>query len=316
MAKGFHHVFDFPHSRFPAIIDETDRNMPIRKAIIPVAGMGTRFLPASKAQPKEMLSVVDKPVIQYIVEEAVASGIEEIIFVTSIGKRAIEDHFDRNFELEYRLQQKHKEKELKEISEIGRLAKFAFVRQNKPLGDGHAVLAALPFIERHEPVAVLFGDDIIAGKKPALKQLMDVYDEYQDSVVALQEVPKKQVSNYGVIGGVETQRKNVWEISKFVEKPSEKDAPSNLIVIGRYILTPDLFSILAGLKPGKDDEIRLADAFISYLEHDRALYGCKFEGVRYDCGSKIGFLKAQIELGLQHPDVGSDLKSYIKSLEI
>ncbi|TAK04139.1 UTP--glucose-1-phosphate uridylyltransferase GalU [Patescibacteria group bacterium] len=285
----------------------------IRKAIIPVAGMGTRFLPASKAQPKEMLAVVDKPVIQYIVEEAVASGIEEIIFVTSIGKRAIEDHFDRNFELEYRLEQKKKMKELSLVGAIGKLAKFAFVRQTKPLGDGHAVLAALPFIDRHEPVAVLFGDDIIDGKVPALKQLLEVYEKYQDPVVALQQVPKKDVSSYGVIGGKKIN-KATWEVKTFVEKPAVKDAPSNNIVIGRYVLTPDVLAVLEDQRAGKDGEIRLADAFATYLQSGRPIYGHLFEGTRYDCGNKLGFLKAQIELGLKHPEVGKELRKYLRAV--
>ena len=299
-------------SRQIKFLDILRSSMKIKKAIIPVAGLGTRFLPASKAQPKEMLAVVDKPVIQYIVEEAVKSGIEEIIFVTSVGKRAIEDHFDRNFELEYRLEQKKKEKELKTVQQIGRLAKFAFVRQSKPLGDGHAVLAALPFIDIHEPVAVLFGDDIIAGKKPALQQLMETYEKYGDPVVALQKVPKNEVSSYGIIDGKEIS-KNVWEISKFVEKPSIEKAPSNLAAVGRYILTPDLCAFLAKLTPGKDGEIRLADAFSSYLKAGHPIYGCVFEGTRYDCGNKLGFLKAQIELGLQHPEVGRELKKFLQN---
>ncbi|MFH1404783.1 MAG: UTP--glucose-1-phosphate uridylyltransferase GalU [Patescibacteria group bacterium] len=289
--------------------------MKIRKAIMPVAGMGTRFLPASKAQPKEMLAVVDKPVIQYIVEEAVASGIEEIIFVTSYGKRAIEDHFDRNFELEYRLEQKKKIKELKQISAVGKLAKFAFVRQNKPAGDGHAVLTALPFVDAHEPVAVLFGDDIIdGGTKPALKELMDVYDKYRDPVIALQKVPKNKVSNYGVIGGKKLSE-DTWEINQFVEKPAVDKAPSNLIVIGRYIITPPIFSILQKLKPGKDGEIRLADAFETFLAQKRVMYGCVFDGKRYDCGNKLEFLKAQVELGLKHPEIGKQLASYLKTIK-
>lgn len=287
--------------------------MKIRKAIIPVAGMGTRFLPATKAQPKEMLTVVDKPVIQYIVEEAVASGIEEIIFVTAIGKRAIEDHFDRNFELEYRLEQKKKIKELEEIKSIGKLAKFAFVRQNKPLGDGHAVLCALPFVEKHEPVAVLFGDDVIDNNTPALKQLIEVYEKYNDGVIALEEVPKKNVSRYGVIGGKKLD-KNIWEIKQFKEKPTVEEAPSNLIVVGRYIITPEIMKLLATTKPCKDGELRLADAFAAYLKTGRVLYGCKFEGTRYDCGNKLGFLKAQVELGLKHPEVGKQLKSYLKTI--
>lgn len=287
--------------------------MKIRKAIIPVAGMGTRFLPAAKAQPKEMLAVVDKPIIQYIVEEAVASGIEEIVFVTAVGKRAIEDHFDRNFELEYRLEQKKKLKELKTVSEIGKLAKFAFVRQSKPLGDGHAVLSALPFLDIHEPVAVLFGDDIIESKTPALKQLIDVYEKYGDPVVALQKVPKKMVSQFGVIDGKKLS-KTAWEIRRFVEKPATGEAPSDLIVIGRYILTPNIYALLEKEEIGKDGEIRLAGAFNSLLKNGGVLYGCNFEGTWHNCGSKFGFVKAQIELGLKHPDVGPDLKKYLRGL--
>ena len=287
--------------------------MSIKKAIIPVAGFGTRFLPAAKAQPKEMLAVVDKPVVQYIVEEAVASGIEEIIFVTSIGKRAIEDHFDRNFELEYRLEQKSKLKELESIKAIGKLAKFAFVRQSKPLGDGHAVLSALPFVNGNEPVAVLFGDDIIDGKVPALRQLMDAYEKYGNPVIALQKVPRKQVSSYGVIGGTAVNKK-IWDIQKFVEKPKVEDAPSDLIFIGRSILTPEILELLPLVEAGKDGEIRLADAFDAYLKGSGSLYGCVFEGTRYDCGNKLGFLKAQVELGLKHPEIGKELRKYLKTL--
>ena len=287
--------------------------MKIRKAIIPVAGMGTRFLPASKAQPKEMLAVVDKPIIQYIVEEAVASGIEEIIFVTSIGKRAIEDHFDRNFELEYRLEQKKKLKELEQVKAVGKLAKFAFVRQSKPLGDGHAVLSALPFIDAHEPVAVLFGDDIIDAKVPALRQLMDVYEKHGDPVIALHKVPKKLVPSFGVVDGKQLDKKT-WVISRFVEKPQLSEAPSNLVAIGRYILTPSVITQLQKTKPGPDGEIRLAGAFDALLEQKKALYGCIFDGVWYNCGNKFGFLKAQIELGLKHPEIGAELKRYLKHL--
>jgi len=289
--------------------------MVIRKAIIPVAGMGTRFLPASKAQPKEMLAVVDKPVIQYIVEGAVASGIEEIIFVTAIGKRAIEDHFDRNFELEYRLKQKHKTKEYDEISAIGKLAKFAFVRQSKPLGDGHAVLSALPFVDQDEPVVVLFGDDIIDAKVPSVRQLMNVYEKYGDPVVAVMPVPKKDISRYGVIGGVSVGE-NTWEINRFVEKPSPCEAPSNLIVVGQYIITPDIIRLLKKQKPGAGGEIRLADAFITHLKNKKTMYGCQFEGDRYDCGDKFGFLKAQIQFGLKHPEVSKELKRYLKHLVV
>ena len=273
--------------------------------------MGTRFLPAAKAQPKEMLAVVDKPVIQYIVEEAVESGIEEIVFVTAIGKRAIEDHFDRNFELEYRLEQKNKLKELKEVSKIGKLARFAFVRQSKPMGDGHAILTALPFVDAHEPVAFAFGDDIISGKVPAFKEVIDIYNKYQDPVIALEEVSLKNVSSYGVIDGKKVADR-AWEIRGFVEKPEPKDAPSNLIFIGRGVLTPELLKILETQTPGKDNEIRLADAFITYLAGGRVMYGCQFTGTRYDCGKKLGFLKAQVELGLKHPEIGKELKKYLK----
>jgi len=287
--------------------------MQIRKAIIPVAGMGTRFLPAAKAQPKEMLAVVDKPIIQYIVEEAVASGIEEIIFVTAIGKHAIENHFDRNFELEYRLEQKKKTKELKQIAKIGKLAKFAFVRQSKPLGDGHAVLTALPFLDPDEPVAVLFGDDIIDAKTPALKQLIEAHDKYGDPVVALQQVPRADVSRYGVIGGTHLGDRT-WQVDMFVEKPKLKQTPSTLAVIGRYILTPDIFAILPKQKSGKDGEIRLADAFITHLKLGKTLYGRVIDGERYDCGNKFGFLRAQVELGLQHPEIGKELRAYLRRI--
>jgi len=283
----------------------------IRKAIIPVGGMGTRFLPASKAQPKEMLPVVDKPVIQYIVEEAVKSGIQEIIFVTAIGKRAIEDHFDRNFELEYRLAQKHKTQELKTVAAIGKLAKFAFVRQNKPLGDGHAVLSALPFIDAHKPVAVLFGDDIIDSKIPALEQLLAVYDKYRDPVLALQKVASSEVANYGIIDGQAIGQK-IYEINRLVEKPKPAAAPSNLAVVGRYILTPEIFALLRRQKTGPDGEIRLADTFAAYLKQNRSLYGRIFDGTRYDCGNKLGFLKAQVEMGKKHPEVGRQFKAYLK----
>ncbi|KKU73644.1 MAG: UTP-glucose-1-phosphate uridylyltransferase [Parcubacteria group bacterium GW2011_GWA2_47_26] len=287
----------------------------IRKAIIPVAGLGTRFLPAAKAQPKEMLAVVDKPIIQYIVEEAVAAGIEEIIFVTSVGKRAIEDHFDRNFELEYRLEQRKKFKELEVISRIGKLAKFAFVRQAKPAGDGHAILSAAPFIEGHDPVAVLFGDDIVMGKKPALKELIEVYNRYEDPVIALKQVPREEVSRFGVIGGKKIN-KSVWEIREFIEKPAVKEAPSNLVVVGRYILTPEIFKILNTVKPSKDGEIRIANALEEFVRSGRSLYGAVLAGRWYECGSKLGFLTAQVEIGLQHPEISEAFREYLKHLEL
>ena len=287
----------------------------ITKAIIPVAGLGTRFLPATKAMPKEMLPVVDKPVIQYIVEEAVAAGIKEIIFVTALGKRAIEDHFDRNFELEYRLEEKKKKKELAAIAAIGQLAKFAFVRQAKPLGDGHAILSALPFIDKHEPVAVLFGDDIIESRRPAIGQLMEVYKKHNSPVVAIMRVQPEAVGSYGIIGGKKLSSR-VWQIKKFVEKPKPAEAPSRLAVVGHYIITPAIYDLLITQQPGSDGEIRLADAFISYLKGGKSLYGCRFEGVRYDCGNKLEFIKAQIAFGLKHPDLKQELRTYLRKQKI
>lgn len=287
--------------------------MKIRKVIIPVAGMGTRFLPATKAQPKEMLPVVDKPVIQYIVEEAVAAGIEEVIFVTALGKRAIEDHFDRNFELEYRLEQKGKMEELAKIKEVGKLANFAFVRQDKPKGDGHAILSALPFVGQDEPVAVLFGDDIISGKKPAIGELIETWEKTGESVVAMQEVERSEVYRYGVMGG-EMMNENEMKVAEFVEKPSVEEAPSNLIVTGRYVITPRILEILKTQGPGKDGEIRLADAFGTHLKEGGELYGRKFSGRRYDCGNKLQFIIAQIELGLEHEEVSEGLKKYLKDI--
>lgn len=289
--------------------------MKIRKAIIPVAGLGTRFLPAAKAQPKEMLAVVDKPIIQYIVEEAVASGIEHIIFVTSVGKHALEDHFDRNFELEYRLEQRKKFKEYKTVARIGKMAKFAFVRQAKPLGDGHALLSALPFIGANEPVAVLFGDDIVIGKKPALKELIEVYNRYEDPVVALEKMPRKEITRFGVIGGRNISP-GIWEVDTYIEKPSLAKAPSDLAVIGKYILTPEVLTILKKTKPGKDGEIRIADVLAKFIKSKRSLYGVRLSGKRYDCGSKLGYLIAQVELGLTHNELNGKFRKYLKGLKL
>lgn len=288
-------------------------HMKIRKAILPVAGLGTRFLPATKAQPKEMLTVVDKPVIQYVVEEAVASGIEEIIFVTSLGKRAIEDHFDRSFELESRLEEKGKKDELEGLRRISNMAKFAFVRQQAPLGDGHAILAALPFVDAKEPVAILFGDDIFDAKIPVMSQLTLAYAKYHDPVIALYDVGRKNVSSYGIADG-KMLSKDLMEISGFVEKPKTEEAPSNLAAVGRYIITPEIMEILKTQKPGKDGEIRLADAFITSLSRGAAMYGRIVDAVRYDCGNKSQFLLANIAYGLRHPKVAPDFKKGLKKL--
>lgn len=285
----------------------------VKKAILPVAGFGTRFLPASKAQPKEMLSVVDKPVIQYLVEEAVSSGIEEIIFVTGRGKRAIEDHFDHSFELEYNLVEKGKQELLKEIKKIPKLAKFAYVRQPLPLGDGHAILCAKNLIGENEPFAVLFGDDIVDSKIPCLKQLVSIFEKYGDSAVALEKVPKKEVVNYGVASSVLIED-GVHQIKDIVEKPEMRKAPSNLIIIGKYVLTPDIFKFLEQAESkfsGK--EIRLADA-LKLMLSTRPVYGKELSGKRYDCGNKLGFLKAQVEFGLKHPEIKKEFRQYLKGL--
>lgn len=287
--------------------------MKIRKAILPVAGMGTRFLPATKAQPKEMLTVVDKPVIQYVVEEAVAAGIEEIIFVTSLTKRALEDHFDRNFELEARLKEKGKKDELEGLRKISSMAKFAFVRQQAPLGDGHAILAALPFVDPNEPVAILFGDDIFDAKVPVTGQLIAAYEKYHDPVIALYDVGKKNVSSYGIADG-KMISKELMELSGFVEKPKTEAAPSSLAAVGRYIITPEIMELLKKQKPGKDGEIRLADAFITHLKKDAAMYGRIIDGTRYDCGNKAQFLLANVAYGLKHPKVAPAFKKGLKKL--
>ncbi|MBI4433445.1 UTP--glucose-1-phosphate uridylyltransferase [Candidatus Uhrbacteria bacterium] len=285
--------------------------MTIRTAIIPVAGLGTRFLPATKAQPKEMLPVVDRPVIQYIVEEAVAAGIREIIFVTAIGTRAIEDHFDRNFELEYRLEQQGKREALAAIARIGKLASFAFVRQAKPLGDGDAIRTALPFVDAHAPVAVLFGDDIIHANVPGIAQLMRVAEARESSVVSVTRVPRQETRRYGVIAGKRcAPRTHV--VQRFVEKPTPAAAPSNLAVIGRYILTPAVAALLQSQGPGSDGEIRLADAFATALTIGEPLHAWEIEGERYDCGNTLGFLQANIAFALQRPELRNGLRAFLR----
>lgn len=290
--------------------------MKIKKAILPVAGFGTRNLPATKAQPKEMLPVVDKPIIQYLVEEAVASGIEEIIFVTGRGKRAIEDHFDHSFELEYNLVEKGKHDLLKEVERISELAKFSYVRQKSPRGDGDAVLQAKHLVG-DEPCAVMFGDDLVDSEEPVLKQLMKVFDRYNDPVVSLVKVPMDKVSRYGVVGGVNVGERTL-QINKFVEKPKQEEAPSNLIASGKYIITPDVFVKLEELSESfyqSNKELRLADAFGELLK-EKPLYGYEFEGTRYDCGDKLGFLKATVGFGIKHPELNGEFRKYLKSLKV
>lgn len=286
---------------------------PIRKAIFPVAGFGTRFLPATKAQPKEMLPIVDKPVIQYLVEEAVAAGITDIVMVTGRGKRAIEDHFDTSFELEHTLVEKAKHDLLEEVQNISKLANFIYVRQPKPLGDGHAILCARDVIG-DEPCAVLFGDDVIDGKVPAIKQLIDVYNETGCSVIGLKEVPKEDISNYGVIGGRKME-KGLYEVEQLVEKPKPEKAPSNLAVIGKYIITPEVFECIEKGGRSAGGEQRLIDGFEVLLKKQR-IYGQILEGKRYDTGQKIGLITATIDFALKRPDLGPELKKYLRNLHL
>ena len=288
--------------------------MKIKKAIMPVAGSGTRFLPATKAQPKEMLSVVDKPVIQYLVEEAVAAGIEEIIFVTGRGKRAIEDHFDTSFELEHTLEKKYKKELLREVRNVAKLARFSYVRQPEPLGDGHAILCARHLVSRNEPVAILFGDDLVDSRVPAIRQLIKIYERYQSPVIALAGVPREDVSKFGVVDPVKLSNRT-YEIKKFVEKPKTKEAPSNLIAVGKYIITPEVFEKLEKSRNDKG-EIRLANAFIRMLKDNRPVYGYEFKGVRYDCGDKFGFIQATIQMGLKHPEIKNKLKKYLRGMKV
>ena len=282
----------------------------VTKAVIPVAGFGTRFLPATKAQPKEMLTLVDKPVIQYIVEEVVASGIEDIVFITGQNKRAIEDHFDRNFELEYRLRQKNKTKILEEVMRISDIARFVYIRQKTPLGLGHAVLTAKDVIGDN-PFVVLSGDDLIDADVPATKQLIDVFNRYQDSVIGALDVPKKLVDQYGIVKPRGQMVENVVEIEDIIEKPKIEDAPSTIGVTGRWLLTPDIFACLEKTKPGAGGEIQLTDGMRLLLKQ-RSMYACKLQGEYYDCGNKLEFLKATVNFGKKHEEVGKSFSEYLK----
>ncbi len=285
----------------------------ITKAIFPVAGFGTRFLPATKAQPKEMLMVVDKPVIQYLVEEVVKAGIEEIIFVTGRGKRAIEDHFDYSYELEKTLVEKDKIDLLKKVREIEKLAKFSYVRQPIPLGDGDAISCAAHLVREDESVLVVFGDTLYDSKVSPVKQVMEVYERYGETVIGLSEVAKEEVSQFGVIDGVDVGN-GVYEIKKFVEKPAVEDAPSNLAQVGINIITPDIFKTLKGMKFGKSGEIRLADAYDKMLEDGKVLYGKKLEGEWLDTGNKFNFIKATLKIAVKDEEIGSSVKKLIKDM--
>ena len=283
----------------------------IRKAVIPVAGFGTRFLPATKAQPKEMLPIVDKPVIQYIVEGCVASGIKDIIIVTSSNKRAVEDHFDHSPELEQWLLKQKKIESLRAIKQIANMANFIYLRQKGPAGNGTPILNAKAIIG-NEPFAVFWGDEFYTGKTPWIKQMMNVYEKYHDPIIALTTVTKEQTSRYGIIDGKEIE-KNVWQIKNITEKPGPKLAKSNLAGIGGYILTPEIFPILEKLKPGKGGEVWLVDA-IKELNKKQPLYGCKIIGKLYDAGSILGWLKANVEIALTHGKINGEFKKYLKTL--
>jgi UTP--glucose-1-phosphate uridylyltransferase len=283
----------------------------IRKAIIPAAGLGTRFLPATKAQPKEMLPIVDKPAIQYIVEEAIESGIEDIIIVTGRNKRAIEDHFDKSVELESMLEEKGSTELLRIVQAVSNLADVHYIRQKQPLGLGHAILCARKFIG-DEPFAVLLGDDIIQSDVPGLKQMIDLYEQTQTSVIAVQEVPWEDVHKYGIISPAE-DRNSYKKIEDLVEKPDRDQALSNLAVIGRYIIEPDIFSILENLEPGRGGEIQLTDA-LRILNRRHQMVAYPLRAKRYDVGDKLGYIEATIELALQRPELQEHVKSYLISL--
>jgi UTP--glucose-1-phosphate uridylyltransferase len=282
----------------------------IRKAILPAAGLGTRFLPATKASPKEMLPIVDKPMIQYSVEEAESCGIREFIIITGKNKRAIEDHFDSAFELEENLRLKGDNRLINEITKHGDL-RFAYIRQGRPLGLGHAIQCAKPFAKK-ESFAVLLGDDIIDPDDTLLSDMIKIYNKYNAPVIALQEIPEEEVSRYGVIDGVKVENQ-LYRVKSLVEKPAIGDSPSNLAIIGRYILTPDIFEILEQMPPGRNGEYQLTDA-LNELAKQRDVYGYLFKGRRYDAGDKFGFLQATINLALKRPEFSDQLKEYITNL--
>ncbi|TVY07453.1 UTP--glucose-1-phosphate uridylyltransferase GalU [Paenibacillus cremeus] len=285
--------------------------MKVRKAIIPAAGLGTRFLPATKAMPKEMLPIVDKPTIQYIVEEAVESGIEDIIIVTGKGKRAIEDHFDHSFELEYNLLEKGKLDLLNAVQESSQMADVHYIRQKEPRGLGHAIWCARKFIG-DEPFAVLLGDDIVKADKPCLKQLMEQYERYNASIIGVQHVSDDQVSRYGIVDGKKLDER-LYNVSHLVEKPKREEAPSNLAILGRYILSPKIFEALGEQREGAGGEIQLTDA-IAELNRSEAVYAYDFEGVRYDVGEKMGFIQTTIEFALQREDLKFQLLNYLSHI--
>lgn len=283
--------------------------MKVKKAVFPVAGLGTRFLPATKSSPKEMLPLIDKPLVQYVVEEAVASGIEQILFVTGRGKHNIEDHFDISVELEAHLYDKGKDRELSRVREIAEMVNIFYVRQRQALGLGHAILCAKDFVG-NEPFAVLLGDDIVDSERPCLGQLLDVFNQQGGSVLALEKVPMENISSYGCVAA-EQIGDRTFHVTDMVEKPSRAEAPSDMAIIGRYVLTPRIFEILLNQEPGKGGEIQLTDA-IQTLSKEEPVYGCLFEGMRHDCGDKLGFLKATVDLALKRKEFSADFEAYLR----
>ena len=285
--------------------------MKVRKAIIPAAGLGTRFLPVTKAQPKEMLAIVDKPTIQYIIEEAVASGIQDIIIVTGRNKRSIEDHFDRSIELELELEKNGKDEMLTMVKDISDMANIHYIRQKEPRGLGHAILTARHFIG-NEPFAVLLGDDVVVAKQPCLSQMIDVYNEYKTSVIGVQRVAHEVVNKYGIVN-CKSIDDRVYKVKDLVEKPAIEDAPSDIAILGRYIITPSIFQYLETQDAGTGGEIQLTDA-LRRLAKDEAMYAYDFKGHRYDVGTKIGFLQANVEFALRNEETASEMKNYLNAL--
>lgn len=284
--------------------------MRVKKAIIPAAGLGTRFLPATKAQPKEMLPIVDKPTIQYIIEEAIASGIEEILIITGRNKKCIEDHFDKSVELEMELEKAGKSELLELVRDISDMVDIHYIRQKEPKGLGHAIHCAKTFVG-NEPFAVLLGDDVVHSEVPCLKQLINCFDEYKTTILGVQSVPEENVSKYGIVDGIHIEDR-VYKVKDLVEKPSKEDAPSNIAILGRYIITPQIFEILENTKPGKGGEIQLTDA-LKILISQEAMYAYNFEGKRYDVGDKLGFLQATIEYALRKPELREPFIEYLNT---
>ncbi|MBU5485485.1 UTP--glucose-1-phosphate uridylyltransferase GalU [Clostridium sp. MSJ-11] len=285
--------------------------MRVKKAIIPAAGLGTRFLPATKAQPKEMLPIVDKPTIQYIIEEAVYSGIEEILIITGRNKRAIEDHFDKSIELEQQLQSKGNEEMLNLVEEISNMADIYYIRQKEPKGLGHAISCAKTFVG-NEPFAVMLGDDVVDSKVPCLKQLIDCFNEYKTTILGVQEVAKEDVYKYGIVKGMQIEGR-IHKVKDLVEKPKVEEAPSNIAILGRYIITPSIFEILENTTPGKGGEIQLTDA-LKTLASREAIYAYNFDGRRYDVGDKLGFLEATVEFALKREELKDEFMKYLLTI--